>query len=124
MDMGDYVEFTFDDGQQVLLEVFAGPGGKTDAGARGALVPVAGGGRIARAAGSALRHVLRPLVPVLETVHATVSAVQPLPESVSVELAVKITDDLNLGIVAHGGEASFTVSATWKLPPAPPTAAP
>jgi hypothetical protein len=122
--MGDYVEFTFDDGQKVLLQVFAEPGGNDGAGPRGQLVPVAGGGRITRAAGSALRQVLRPLVPVLESVHTTVSAVQPPPESVSVELAVKITDDLNLGIVAHSGEASFTVSATWKLPPAPPTAAP
>jgi hypothetical protein len=110
------VEFTFDDGQKVLLEVFPGPG-DGDGGQRGPLVPVAGGGRVARAAGAALRQVLKPLVPVLESVHGTVSAVRPRPESVTVELAVKISSDLQLGIVSGNSEASFTVAATWALGP-------
>ncbi|MEW2519886.1 CU044_2847 family protein [Actinacidiphila alni] len=122
--MGEYVEFTFDDGQKVLLEVFPGPAGNREGAPesrRGALVPVAGGGRVARAAGTALKQVLKPLVPVLESVHGTVSAVRPRPESVTVELAVKISSDLQLGIVSGNGEASMTVSATWALGAAPDT---
>lgn len=116
------MEFTFDDGQKVLLEVFPGPAGSRDApakGQRGPLVPVAGGGRVARAAGTALRQVLKPLVPVFESVHGTVSAVRPRPESVTVELAVKVSSDLQLGIVSGNGEASMTVCATWALGAAP-----
>lgn len=109
--MGDYVEFAFADGQKVLLEVFPDPAGDD----RGPLVPVAGGGRVARVAGVALRETLRPLVPVLESVYRTVGAVDPVPESVTVELGVKISSDLQLGIVAGGAEASITVSATWNL---------
>lgn len=118
--MGDYLEFAFDDGRTVLIEVFAGPpaddaadGGR--AGGRPPLVPVAGGGRIGRAAGAALRETLQPLVPVLESVHGTMTRVDPRPESVTVELGVKISSDLRLGIVSGNGEASFTVSATWSL---------
>ncbi|HEY5837164.1 CU044_2847 family protein [Streptomyces sp.] len=117
--MGDYLEFAFDDGRTVLIEVFPEPaGGAADngrAGGRGPLVPVAGGGRIARAAGVALRETLQPLVPVLESVHGTMAQVEPRPESVTVELGVKISSDLRLGIVSGNGEASFTVSATWSL---------
>lgn len=113
MGVGDYVEFEFGDGRKVLLEVFPGPA--EEEGPRGPLLPAAGGGRLARAAGGTLREVLRPLVPVLESVHATVAAVDPRPESVTVELGVKVTSGLQLGVVSGGGEASFTVSATWRL---------
>jgi hypothetical protein len=112
--MGDYVEFTFDDGQKVLLEVFRGPAPE-GGGPRGPVVPAAGGGRVARAAGKVLRETLKPLVPVLESVHGTMAAVDPRPESVTVELGVRVSSDLQLGIVSSNGEASFTVSATWSL---------
>ncbi|MDT0479762.1 CU044_2847 family protein [Streptomyces doebereineriae] len=125
--MGEYVEFTFDDGQTVLLEVFPSP--LADSGAGGAtpgsapLVPVAGegNGRVGRAARGALRQVLKPLVPVLQSVHETVSAMDRRPQQLTVDLGVKVGNDLTLGIVANKGEASLTVSATWNLEASVPT---
>ncbi|MGW2683570.1 CU044_2847 family protein [Streptomyces sp. NPDC001414] len=129
--MGDFVEFTFDDGQAVLLEVFPSPlagsaaGGATPGSAP--LVPVAGDGqgRVARATRGALRQVLKPLVPVLQSVHDTVSTMERRPQQVTVSFGVKVGNDLTLGIVANKGEASLTVSATWNLEdPSAPTTAP
>jgi hypothetical protein len=125
--MGEFVEFTFDDGQAVLLEVFPSP--LSDSAAGGAtpgsapLVPVAGEGhgRVARAARGALRQVLKPLVPVLQSVHDTVSAMDRRPQQLTVDLGVKVGNDLTLGIVANKGEASLTVSATWNLEAPVPT---
>ncbi|MGW0944796.1 CU044_2847 family protein [Streptomyces sp. NPDC002623] len=130
--MGEFVEFTFEDGQTVLLEVFPSPlvGSATSGAAPGTstpgsapLVPVAGdgGGRVARAARGALRQVLQPLVPVLQSVHDTVSAMDRRPQQLTVDLGVRIGNDLTLGIVANKGEASLTVSATWNLETPDPT---
>lgn len=125
--MGEYVEFTFDDGQAVLLEVFPSPlaDTATDGVMPGSapLVPVAGdgSGRVARAARGALRQVLKPLVPVLQSVHETVSAMDRRPQQLTVDLGVKVGNDLTLGIVANKGEASLTVSATWNLEAPVPT---
>ncbi|WP_327319647.1 CU044_2847 family protein [Streptomyces sp. NBC_01235] len=119
--MGEFVEFTFDDGQAVLLEVFPSPLADSTAagGTPGSapLVPVAGGGqgRVARATRGALRQVLKPLVPVLQSVHDTVSTMDRRPQQLTVSLGVKVGNDLTLGIVANKGEASLTVSATWDL---------
>ncbi|MFF6994691.1 CU044_2847 family protein [Streptomyces sp. NPDC008313] len=125
--MGEFVEFTFEDGQTVLLEVFPSPlaGSATGDGTPGSapLVPVArdGNGRVARAARGALRQVLQPLVPVLQSVHDTVSAMDRRPQQLTVDLGVKIGNDLTLGIVANKGEASLSVSATWNLEVTAPT---
>ncbi|MGQ4361743.1 CU044_2847 family protein [Streptomyces sp. SAS_272] len=125
--MGEYVEFTFDDGQAVLLEVFPSPLASSAAGSSAPgsapLVPVAGerNGRVARAAHGALRQVLKPLVPVLQSVHDTVSAMDRRPQQLTVDLGVRIGNDLTLGIVANKGEASLTVSATWNLEAPAPT---
>ncbi|MFI1921259.1 MULTISPECIES: CU044_2847 family protein [unclassified Streptomyces] len=125
--MGEFVEFTFDDGQTVRLEVFPNPlAGSDAAGATpgsAPLVPVAGDGRgrVARAACGALQQVLKPLVPVLESVHDTVSAMDRRPQHLTVDLGVRIGNDLTLGIVANKGEASLTVSATWDLEPSAPS---
>jgi len=119
--MGEFVEFTFEDGQAVLLEVFPSPlaASATSGATPGStpLVPVAGSGdgRVTRAARGALRQVLKPLVPVLQSVHDTVSAMDRRPQQLTVDLGVKIGNDLTLGIVANKGEASLTVSATWTL---------
>ncbi|MFE6821850.1 CU044_2847 family protein [Streptomyces sp. NPDC057690] len=121
--MGEFVEFTFDDGQTVRLEVFPNPLAASDAGGAtpgsAPLVPVAGDGRsrVARAACGALQQVLKPLVPVLESVHDTVYAMDRRPQHLTVDLGVRIGNDLTLGIVANKGEASLTVSATWDLEP-------
>ncbi|WP_406274860.1 hypothetical protein OH779_40330 [Actinacidiphila glaucinigra] len=120
--MGEFVKFTFDDGQSVLLEVFPSPlaaDSPLEVATPGSapLVPVAGqsNGRVARAARGALNEVLKPLVPVLQSVHNTVSTMEQRPHQLTVDLGVKVGNDLTLGIVANKGEASLTVSATWNL---------
>jgi Trypsin-co-occurring domain 1 len=78
-------------------------------------LPVARGGAAALAAGT-LRGVLRPLGPLLQEVHDAVSAARDRPEEMSVSFGVQIGQDLKLGIVGASGQASMTVSATWRLP--------
>jgi hypothetical protein len=116
--MGEYVEFTFGDGQSVLLEVFPSPLGEAaevPAGS-GQLEPVAAsGGLVSRASRGALRGVLQPLVPVLESVHETVAALAVPPDEISVDIGVRFTNDLRIGIVGSSGEASLVVKATWRL---------
>ncbi|AWK11833.1 hypothetical protein SSP531S_02640 [Streptomyces spongiicola] len=126
--MAEFVKFTFEDGQSVLLEVFPSPLTEQRAGEEpepgsAPLVPVArpGSGRVARATRGALEQVLKPLVPVLQSVHNTVSTMDQRPQQVTVDLGVKIGNDLTLGIVANKGEASLTVSATWNLDGTAPT---
>ncbi|MGW7721286.1 CU044_2847 family protein [Streptomyces chartreusis] len=118
--MGEYVEFAFDDGQSVLLEVMPSPLQTTaDAEEPGSelLTPYArtpGRDRVSRATRGALRIALRPLVPVLESVRQTTNGLADQPDEVSVEIGVRITDDLRLGIVGVKGEASLLIKATWK----------
>ncbi len=38
------------------------------------------------------------------------------PQELSVEFGVQIGQDLKLGIVDANGQASLTITATWKLP--------
>ncbi|MFJ7336389.1 CU044_2847 family protein [Streptomyces sp. NPDC101116] len=121
------MKFTFDDGQAVLLEVFPSPLADEAAEDRtpgsAPLVPVAvqGNGRVARAARGALEQVLKPLVPVLQSVHNTVAAMEQPPDQLTVDLGVRVGNDLTLGIVANKGEASLTVCATWNLEAPVPT---
>ncbi|MER5885751.1 CU044_2847 family protein [Streptomyces sp. NPDC001941] len=133
--MGEYVEFTFEDGQSVLLEVFPSPLGEAAQAPPGAghLEPVAGsGGLVSRAARGTLRTMLRPLVPVLETVHETVNGLAVRPDEIGVEIGVRFTNDLRLGIVSARGEANLVVKAVWKptgegpdgTPDAPPDGPP
>lgn len=125
--MGEFVKFTFDDGQAVLLEVFPSPlsDEATEDATPGSapLVPVAGqgNGRVARAARGALEQVLKPLVPVLQSVHNTVATMEQRPDQLTVNLGVRVGNDLTLGIVANKGEASLTVCATWNLDAPVPT---
>ncbi|HEX5120186.1 MAG TPA: CU044_2847 family protein [Pseudonocardiaceae bacterium] len=115
--MDQLVEFTFDDGTAVLVSTFPVPGQGSGADVPEGSDPVAVGrpGRVVVQAGRTLRQVLRPLVPVLHAVHETVSTMESHPNEVTVELGVKLTQDLRLGIVSAGGEASMVVSAKWTL---------
>ncbi|MFD5560806.1 CU044_2847 family protein [Kitasatospora griseola] len=135
--MTEYIELGLSDDTSIMLRVF--PIGRVAArpadGAQGAAeadwgrppdlvgaVPVSSGAgaRTAELARDALRLALRPLVPLLQEVHDTVAAVPARPDEVSVEFGVQFGADLKLGIVGGKAEATLTVSATWKLPPAPP----
>ncbi|MFC1415761.1 CU044_2847 family protein [Streptacidiphilus cavernicola] len=116
--MGDFVEFSFEDGTSVLLEVFQPPAGVSDTteeGFPGAAAPISPVGRthdVVTQAGQKLEEVLRPLVPVLGAVRSTVSRLSP--DEVTVTLGVKLASNLQLGIVGGRGEANLTVAATWR----------
>ncbi|CAL9603428.1 CU044_2847 family protein [Streptomyces sp. enrichment culture] len=77
----------------------------------------AGGGGLATLAADGLRGALRPLGPLLDEVHAAVSAAEQPPESFTVEFGVELGKDLKLGIVSAGGRATMKVSATWRQEP-------
>ncbi|QDQ15603.1 hypothetical protein FH965_37835 [Streptomyces spectabilis] len=122
----DYLEFTLDDGARVRLEL--APAGEAPAAAPegtetdlpsgiSGVTPVGRGVRVGTLATDALRTVLSPLGPVLQQVHDAVRGIPDPPQELSVDFGVQIGQDLRLGIVGAGGQASMTVSATWQLSP-------
>ncbi|MFF4827965.1 CU044_2847 family protein [Streptomyces sp. NPDC001312] len=121
--MQDYVEFTFADGTAVALQAFAPLSAAHDGPAAedepvpgfGASRPVSVGSRVAVAAESTLRSLLAPLAPLLQQVHDSVSTVPDKPSELSVTFGVRVSQDLKLGIVGAGGEATMTVTAQWRL---------
>jgi hypothetical protein len=123
--VADFVVFEFDDETSVMLEVFPAPAGlgglsRDRAGAdlpptMGPVDPVGRPGELVERAGRTLAEVLRPLVPVLESVHKTVSTAVRPPDEMTVEVGLKLSSELHLAIVGGTGEASITVSATWRL---------
>ncbi|MER7581880.1 CU044_2847 family protein [Kitasatospora sp. NPDC097691] len=135
--MGETVELKLADGTGVVVELSPAPAaypvelppGAADLPPGSApVVPVGRARRAAEAAGRTLADVLSPLGGVLDSVHSAVrGAVRP-PDEVEVELGVKLTHDLKLGIAGAGGEATITVRATWTprsaTTPAVPAAAP
>ncbi|WP_028808561.1 CU044_2847 family protein [Streptomyces canus] len=119
--MPELVELKLGDGTGVFVEVFSpasAPAADLDLpDGTGSVVPVGRGQRVAAATGQALSDVLRPLGSVLDSVHqAMTSALRP-PDDVAVELGVRLSQDLKLGITSAQGEAVITVRATWKLGP-------
>jgi hypothetical protein len=119
--MPQLVELQLADGTGVLVEVFApGPVPVSDPDlpdGAGSVVPVGRGQRVAAATGQALSDVLRPLGSVLDSVHQAVTSSLRPPDDVSIELGVKLSQDLKLGITCTQGEAVVVVRATWKLGP-------
>jgi hypothetical protein len=121
--MGDYVNFTFEDGTSVLIEAFPAPARVAAGSGSGADLPpganppapVSRGSEILEKTGEALSEALRPLIPVLQSVHDTVSKAAVKPEEITVECGLKLSSELHLMIVGANGEASFTVSAKWVL---------
>jgi hypothetical protein len=130
--MADFVEFSFDDGTLLALQVFDPLPGGRDAQADGEEAvpgfgrsrPVARGARVVAAAEGALGALLAPLVPLLQRVHDTVTAVPNAPDELSVSFGLRVSQDLKLGVVGAAGEATMTITANWRLPqPAAPSAA-
>ncbi len=81
----------------------------------GPAVPVARGGeRAAATAVAALRTTLRPLGPLLQEIHDAVTASEQPPDEMSVQFGVQVGQDLKLGIVGANGQASLTITATWR----------
>ncbi|EPH45102.1 CU044_2847 family protein [Streptomyces aurantiacus] len=124
--MTDFVEFAFDDGTLLALQVFAplpaalaGTEGETDdEGAVpgfGTSRPVARGGRVMAATEGALGTLLAPLVPLLQRVHDTVATVPDAPDELSVSFGLRVSQDLKLGVVGATGEATMVITANWHL---------
>ncbi|MER5931846.1 CU044_2847 family protein [Streptomyces sp. NPDC002054] len=118
--MSDFVEFSFPDGTAVLIEVWPTDQSKSTVDAEfqlpgsAAVEPVGLGARVVQQAGQTLNDAFAPLVPVLEGLHDQVTRLPRAPEELTVEFGIKLTAGLKLAVVS-GGEASFSVSATWRL---------
>jgi len=132
--VADFVEFTFDDGTALALQVFdALPSAQADSREEaddqesvpgfGKSRPVARGSRVVAATEGALTALLAPLVPLLQRVHDTVAAVPDAPDELSVGFGVRVGADLKLSVVGASGEATMTITANWRLP-RPAVAAP
>ncbi len=73
------------------------------------------GATVSALTSDALRFSLRPLGPLLQEVHDSVSAIKNPPQEISVEFGVQIGQDLKLGIVGARGHASLMVTASWQV---------
>ncbi|WP_208609487.1 hypothetical protein [Streptomyces atriruber] len=71
---------------------------------------VSAGGRVTALAADALR----PLGPLLDEVHASVSRAEYPPAEFTVGFATGVGKDLKPGIAGVKGSATVTVSATWR----------
>ncbi|MGX1851702.1 CU044_2847 family protein [Streptomyces sp. NPDC055299] len=118
--MSDFVEFNFPDGRAVLIEVW--PTDEAEAGIDAeyqlpgttGVEPVGLGARVVEQAGRTLSEAFAPLAPVLSGLHDQVTSLPRKPEELTVGFGVKLTAGLKLAVVS-GGEASFNVSATWRI---------
>ena len=122
-DVAEYTELTLADGAAVRLELTAvGEPPSTAAhetddlpdGFGSEVLVGTGGRRTAALAADALRAVLRPLGPLLQEVHDSITSAADPPDEINVEFGVQIGQDLKIGIVGAKGQAAMTVSATWR----------
>ncbi|PWI42257.1 CU044_2847 family protein [Streptomyces sp. ICBB 8177] len=122
--MPRYAEIHFDENTRVRLELAPVRDPAQDHDAAASVPPHAEGvlgSKIATRAGEvvatleqdALEHVLRPLGPLLRTVHDAVAAGDDPPQQIAVQFGLQIGEDLALGVVGASGQATITVSATW-----------
>lgn len=92
-----------------------GYGGVSGVGGVGGVTPVGRGTRAAAAlADAGLGVVLQGLGSVLQDVHDAVCSAPRPPQEFTVQFGVQVGQDLKLGIVGANGNASLTVSATWR----------
>ncbi|MEV5468104.1 CU044_2847 family protein [Streptomyces griseoincarnatus] len=116
--MSQFVDFEFEDGTSALVEVSPVTG--TDPGTCGdghweddsPVGPVGVGSRVIQRSGQLLHDAFAPLVPILSSIHDQARGMANAPDELSVEFGVKLTAGLKMAVVS-GGEASFTVTATW-----------
>jgi len=102
-------------GDASLADAYGGVGGV------GGVTPVGRGTRAAAAlADAGLGVVLQGLGSVLQDVHDAVRSAPHPPQEFTVEFGVQVGQDLKLGIVGANGNASLTISATWRPDQTPP----
>ncbi|MFI0774679.1 CU044_2847 family protein [Streptomyces sp. NPDC021212] len=118
--MTEHREIPLADGTSVRLELApVGDAPLTDAygdvGGVGGVTPVGRGTRAAAAlADAGLGVVLQGLGSVLQDVHDAVRSAPRPPQEFTVQFGVQVGQDLKLGIVGANGNASLTISATWR----------
>ncbi|MFC8225165.1 CU044_2847 family protein [Streptomyces sp. NPDC057287] len=116
--MSQFVDFEFEDGTSALVEI--SPVAGADPVARGdgqweddsPVGPVGAGSRVVQRSGQLLLDAFAPLSPILSGIHDQARNMGDAPDELSVEFGVKLTAGLKVAVVS-GGEASFTVTATW-----------
>ncbi|MFC7810170.1 CU044_2847 family protein [Streptomyces olivaceus] len=116
--MSHFVDFTFEDGTSALVEISpvvgAAPGAPGDGQWEddSPVGPVGAGSRVVQRSGQLLLDAFAPLAPILSGIHDQARNMGNAPDELSVEFGVKLTAGLKVAVVS-GGEASFTVTATW-----------
>ncbi|MGV9654160.1 CU044_2847 family protein [Streptomyces sp. NPDC003554] len=116
--MSQFVDFEFEDGTSALVEVSpvagAAPGTPGDGQWEddSPVGPVGAGSRVVQRSGQLLLDAFAPLAPILSGIHDQARNMGNAPDELSVEFGVKLTAGLKVAVVS-GGEASFTVTATW-----------
>ncbi|WP_421108731.1 CU044_2847 family protein [Streptomyces sp. NEAU-S77] len=121
--MTEHREIPLADGTSVRLELApVGDASIADAyGGVGGVTPVGRGTRAAAAlADAGLGVVLQGLGSVLQDVHDAVRSAPHPPQEFTVQFGVQVGQDLKLGIVGANGNASLTISATWRPDQTPP----
>lgn len=109
-----YAEIQLADHTPVRLELT--PVGDPPEGIAGPFRTGHGPAVVAHLAEDALHAVLRPLGPLLQHVHDSITVADNPPNQITVQFGVVLGDDLKLGIVGANGQACMTVSATWGTP--------
>ncbi|MFF7652908.1 CU044_2847 family protein [Streptomyces sp. NPDC007983] len=118
--MTEHREIPLADGTSVRLELApVGDASPADAyggvGGVGGVTPVGRATRAAAAlADAGLGVVLQGLGSVLQDVHDAVRSAPQPPQEFTVQFGVQVGQDLKLGIVGANGNASLTISATWR----------
>ncbi|WP_369228483.1 CU044_2847 family protein (plasmid) [Streptomyces sp. R39] len=118
--MSQFVDFTFADGTSALVEVSLLDGDAFSSSDSQweddvPVGPVGAGSRVVHRAGQLLHDAFAPLAPVLSGIHDQARRMTHAPDELSVEFGVKLTAGLKMAVVS-GGEATFTVTATWNVP--------
>jgi hypothetical protein len=102
-------------GDAALTDPYGGAGRVGGVGGVGGVTPVGRGTRAAAAlADAGLGVVLQGLGSVLQDVHDAVRSAPQPPQEFTVQFGVQVGQDLKLGIVGANGNASLTISATWR----------
>jgi hypothetical protein len=114
--MSHFVEFEFADGACALVEVLPIDGPNTGGDGQWEddvpVGPVGAASRVVQRSGQMLHEAFAPLIPILSGLHAQSRSMDVAPDELSVEFGMKLTAGLKMAVVS-GGEASFTVRATW-----------
>ncbi|MFD3876685.1 CU044_2847 family protein [Streptomyces microflavus] len=116
--MSQFVDFEFEDGTSALVEISPVAGAQQETRGDGQweddspVGPVGAGARVVQRSGQLLLDAFAPLAPILSGIHNQARNISNAPDELSIEFGVKLTAGLKVAVVS-GGEASFTVTATW-----------